>query len=79
MRVTVKTLVGVGVRACLALFLSCIFGMSQTAKAVRVVIETELGNIEAETDTAHAPLTAANFLKYVNGGFYGGGRFHRRE
>jgi peptidyl-prolyl cis-trans isomerase A (cyclophilin A) len=53
--------------------------MSQTAKAVRVVIETELGNIEAETDTAHAPLTAANFLKYVNGGCYGGGRFHRRE
>jgi peptidyl-prolyl cis-trans isomerase A (cyclophilin A) len=28
-------------------------------------------------DTAHAPLTAANFLKYVDGGFYDGGRFHR--
>jgi peptidyl-prolyl cis-trans isomerase A (cyclophilin A) len=42
-----------------------------------VVLETELGNIVIEVDTLHAPNTAANFLKYVDGGFYSGGEFHR--
>lgn len=43
----------------------------------RVIIETELGNIEAEIDSVHAPLTSANFLRYVDLGFYRYGRFHR--
>jgi peptidyl-prolyl cis-trans isomerase A (cyclophilin A) len=43
----------------------------------RVVIETEAGEIEIEVDTVRAPNTAANFLKYVDGAFYDGGRFHR--
>jgi len=43
----------------------------------RVIIQTDLGNIEVEIDTAHAPLTAANFLRYVDLGFYRFGRFHR--
>jgi peptidyl-prolyl cis-trans isomerase A (cyclophilin A) len=43
----------------------------------RVVIETEAGEIEIEVDTVRAPNTAANFLKYADGGFYDGGRFHR--
>ncbi len=42
-----------------------------------VRIETSLGSIVLAIDTAHAPVTAANFLKYVDGGFYDGGRFHR--
>ena len=42
-----------------------------------VIIETEVGEIEIEVDTARAPSTAANFLKYVDGGYYDGGRFHR--
>src|SRR5260370_42077418 len=41
------------------------------------VLETELGNVMIEVDTVHAPVTAANFLKYVDGGFYNGGEFHR--
>ena len=44
---------------------------------VRVVIRTEKGDIEVELDTAKAPTTVANFLKYVDGKFYDGGRFHR--
>src|SRR5581483_5653763 len=44
---------------------------------VRVVIKTEFGDIEAELDTAKAPATVANFLRYVDGHFYDGGRFHR--
>jgi peptidyl-prolyl cis-trans isomerase A (cyclophilin A) len=46
-------------------------------KIVRVVIETEKGDIDVELDAAKAPKTVANFLKYVDGGFYDGGRFHR--
>ncbi len=47
------------------------------AQAVMVVLETEKGAIEIEVDLAKAPVTAANFLKYVDGGFYDGGRFNR--
>lgn len=44
----------------------------------RVLIRTELGEIEVEVDTEHAPLTAANFLRYVDLSFYSNfGRFHR--
>lgn len=46
-------------------------------KPVLVRIETEFGVIDVEVDTVHAPITAANFLKYVDGGFYDGGQFHR--
>ena len=44
---------------------------------VRVRLETALGAIEIEVDAARAPVTAANFLRYVVRGDYDGGRFHR--
>ena len=44
---------------------------------VLVRIETPLGTIDLAVDTKRAPITATNFLKYVDGGFYDGGRFHR--
>jgi peptidyl-prolyl cis-trans isomerase A (cyclophilin A) len=47
------------------------------AGEVPVTIDTAFGKIVLAIDTAHAPITAANFLKYVDGGFYNGGRFHR--
>src|SRR5262249_49391705 len=47
------------------------------APPVRVLIQTEKGDIEVELNAAHAPITVANFLKYVDGKFYDGGRFHR--
>jgi len=42
-----------------------------------VVVKTELGDIEIEVDAAHAPGTAANFLKYVDARHYDGGTWHR--
>jgi peptidyl-prolyl cis-trans isomerase A (cyclophilin A) len=42
-----------------------------------VVFQTEKGAIEIEVDVHHAPVTAANFLKYVDGGFYDGGAVNR--
>lgn len=44
---------------------------------VRVVIETEMGAFELEVDVGRAPVTAANFLRYVDGGHYDGGTFFR--
>jgi peptidyl-prolyl cis-trans isomerase A (cyclophilin A) len=43
----------------------------------RVVIQTTMGDIEVEIDSVHAPNTSANFLRYVDLGFYRFGRFHR--
>ena len=47
------------------------------AAPVVVVFETSLGAITIEVDVAKAPVTAANFLKYVDEGFYNGDAFHR--
>jgi peptidyl-prolyl cis-trans isomerase A (cyclophilin A) len=44
---------------------------------VPVRIETAVGTVDVVVDTAHAPITAANFLKYVDAKLYDGGRFHR--
>lgn len=45
--------------------------------AVRVAVETPFGTIEIALDATRAPATTANFLRYVDSGFYNGGRFHR--
>lgn len=44
---------------------------------VRVVIDTEHGEIEVAIDQDHAPGTSANFLRYLDAGHYDGGQFHR--
>jgi peptidyl-prolyl cis-trans isomerase A (cyclophilin A) len=59
-----------------------IAGLSLVAPPLRaaptlVLLRTGLGEIEVEIDSSRAPITGANFLRYVDGGFYDGGRFHR--
>jgi peptidyl-prolyl cis-trans isomerase A (cyclophilin A) len=44
---------------------------------VLVRVETAFGSIDLAIDVARAPITAGNFLKYVDAGLYDGGRFHR--
>ena len=44
---------------------------------VAVTITTPFGDIVIAVDPVHAPVTSANFLKYVDGGFYTNGQFHR--
>ena len=44
---------------------------------VRVRVQTELGDIIIEVDATKAPITSANFLKYMDAGHYDGGVFHR--
>lgn len=51
--------------------------MSAQPKPVKVVIETTMGNIEAELYPAEAPKTVENFVTLANKGFYNGIIFHR--
>ena len=44
---------------------------------VIVTIETSAGSIDVEIDATNAPITAANFLRYVDAKMYDSGRFHR--
>ena len=43
----------------------------------RVKLTTSQGPIVLELDEAKAPVTVANFLKYVDAGHYDGTIFHR--
>jgi peptidyl-prolyl cis-trans isomerase A (cyclophilin A) len=48
-----------------------------TQAPIQVVLDTAEGAIVVEVDPVRAPVTSANFLRYVDGGLYDGGRFHR--
>jgi len=60
--------------------LMLILGFNQAALAgekPHVLVETNLGNFELELFPDQAPKSVANFLEYVNSGFYNGTVFHR--
>lgn len=42
-----------------------------------VVIKTSMGDIQVELNEKQAPISTANFLNYVDAGFYNGTIFHR--
>jgi cyclophilin family peptidyl-prolyl cis-trans isomerase len=46
-------------------------------KNPQVLMETSMGNIKIELFKDKAPISARNFLSYVNDGFYDGLVFHR--
>ena len=52
-------------------------GVIDGINMVGVSMETELGEIVIAVDAEHAPVTAENFLRYVDEGFYDGGEFQR--
>jgi peptidyl-prolyl cis-trans isomerase A (cyclophilin A) len=45
--------------------------------ACSVVIDTALGSIEISLELGRAPISAGDFLKYVDRGLYAGGAFYR--
>ena len=47
------------------------------AQLQKVLIKTSMGEITVELDADKAPLSVANFLAYVDAGFYDGTIFHR--
>lgn len=64
------------------LMLFSVFAVSEEATQQRhtypqVLLETSAGSITLELYPAKAPKTVANFLKYVESGFYNGTIFHR--
>jgi cyclophilin family peptidyl-prolyl cis-trans isomerase len=64
--------------ACALVGLLAALASTQTSAAnERVVLKTSKGAIEIELDSAKAPITVANFLKYVDAHFYDGLTFHR--
>lgn len=50
---------------------------AQPAAAAKVQMQTSLGALVIEVDEQNAPETAANFLQYVDDGFFDGLIFHR--
>ena len=52
-------------------------GVTAMSTNPRVKMTTSLGDIVITLDAAKAPKTVANFLAYVNDGFYNGTIFHR--
>jgi peptidyl-prolyl cis-trans isomerase A (cyclophilin A) len=69
-------LVGMGAGSSVSILLWVAFSLV-APEPVRVSIATDLGDIEIEVDRDRAPVTAANFLRYVDERHYDGGRFHR--
>lgn len=62
----------------LASLLLCLSALSNAANNnPEVVIQTSLGNITVELYPDKAPKTVANFLQYVDDGFYTNTLFHR--
>ena len=72
-------MMGSGMLLRLALLLLTAFGLPAIAGAapVRVAVETEAGVIAIEVDQDRAPLTAANFLRYVDRRLFDGATFYR--
>lgn len=62
------------------LILACVAVMpayaADTAKP-RVILETNLGSFTLELHQQEAPITVANFMQYVEDGYYSGTIFHR--
>lgn len=59
------------------LFCFCLGTSFAAPKSPQVAIQTTMGDIVVELDTAKAPETVRNFLFYVKSGFYTDTIFHR--
>ncbi len=52
--------------------------MTNTSEAsIKVKLQTTLGDIVIQLDTANAPVSSENFVQYVKDGYYEGTIFHR--
>jgi peptidyl-prolyl cis-trans isomerase A (cyclophilin A) len=59
------------------ILIALLLPVSLFGQQVQVVIETKLGEIVVQLESDRAPVTVANFLRYVDEKLYDGGRFHR--
>jgi len=63
--------------AATSLFVSSQASEEEVGLTVRVVFETALGDIEIAVYPSRAPISATNFLAYVDGGHYDGATLYR--
>ena len=61
----------------IGLFLAVNLTSCGSEKTTHVIIQTDLGDIEIEVYNSRAPLTAENFLYYVDNDLYDGEGFYR--
>ncbi len=54
-----------------------LLSLALLSQPVHVVLETSLGEIEVALHPDRAPISTAQFLRYVDGGHYGGAAFYR--
>lgn len=59
------------------LFVAMLCCIAWPTLAANVVFETTQGNFTVELNEEKAPITVANFLRYVKDGSYEGSQFHR--
>ncbi len=66
-----------GILVLLVILVGAYFFMGQKSQNPIVVLETEKGDIKIELFMDKTPITAGNFKKLVEEGFYDGIKFHR--
>jgi peptidyl-prolyl cis-trans isomerase A (cyclophilin A) len=60
------------------LLIACLLIISCTGEKMdKVTVKTTMGDFEIELDNKNAPNTVANFLRYVDKGYFDGTIFHR--
>jgi cyclophilin family peptidyl-prolyl cis-trans isomerase len=61
-----------------AVFLTCtLFSVASAQAGPLVIVKTNQGNFTLQLDDVKAPIAVANFLRYLQEGFYKGTLFHR--
>ena len=65
------------IRSLLTVILFAFVGTFAQAETVKVKLETTMGDIHIDLYADKAPITVANFLRYVDGGHFDGGAFYR--
>jgi peptidyl-prolyl cis-trans isomerase A (cyclophilin A) len=65
------------VRRYVLLLMLLLAPVAAAQKPVPILISTQLGDIEAELDSARAPITVTNFLRYLDAHLFDGGSFFR--
>ncbi|CAN5865651.1 peptidylprolyl isomerase [soil metagenome] len=74
-RMTTRVMTACSVAALLLLLPGFAVGQQPGMVAIRIV--TQLGTVDADLDSARAPATVVNFLRYVDGHLFDGGSFFR--
>lgn len=59
------------------IFIFCLAGPVTATEKPQVIMETSKGTVTIELNSEKAPITTANFLEYVESGFYDNTIFHR--